>query len=201
MDCISLFEYLWLQSRAKVPFKSSVDNKVPIITIFKLRSVTVVSSNIFWIKFLAGMEMMQNKERSKVLVLHCPFIMPAKTFESLIVLPPYSASYQMLWTLNWADGNGKGSVTKSFASTLSTDVPLNFQSYPRQKLTGGFAYFLRIRFKLQQHFSTYFTLILLPLPPFDWWTEVHNTITIVMVWNFESGDFDSWALCACVPAA
>ena len=60
------------QSRAKVPFKSSVDNKVPIITIFKLRSVTVVSSNIFWIKFLAGMEMMQNKERSKVLVLHCP---------------------------------------------------------------------------------------------------------------------------------
>lgn len=150
MDCISLFEYLWLQSRAKVPFKSSVDNKVPIITIFKLRSVTVVSSNIFWIKFLAGMEMMQNKERSKVLVLHCPFIMPAKTFESLIVLPPYSASYQMLWTLNWADSDGKGSVTKSFASTLSTDVPLNFQSYPCQKLTGGFAYFLRIKLKLQE---------------------------------------------------
>ena len=175
MDCISLFEYLWLQSRAKVPFKSSVDNKVLIITIFKLRSVTVVSSNIFWIKFLASMEMMQNNKRSKVLVLHCPFIMSAKTFESLIVLPPYSASYQMLWTLNWADSDGKGSVTKSFASTLSTDFPLNFQSYPCQKLTGGFAYFLRIKIKLQensenwfedlerdqeqQHFSTYFTFV------------------------------------------
>ena len=150
MDCISLFEYLWIRVERKCHLNLLLTIKFP-----SLLFSNSVQSQLFrqissGSNFLQAWKWCRTRKDQKFWCYTVPFIMPAKTFESLIVLPPYSASYQMLWTLNWADSDGKGSVTKSFASTLSTDVPLNFQSYPRQKLTGAFAYFLRVKLKLQE---------------------------------------------------